>query len=180
MNYRNICIVGLSVLLTACSAPKPISVHGKYESVNYYKPLSEQEKQTEILFMMNQKLDSILNMPVQSKEKNISSKINLYYPYNVASFKHSSDLDRLVNKAKSSKRINIVARTDGNKPTVRDRHIAMSRATNVRNYLVNNGINPTVIFVNYAAATDYADNNFTDVGRANNRRVEIELIEKKQ
>ena len=41
---------------------------------------------------------------------------------------------------------------------------------------MNNGINPTLIFVNYAAATDYTDSNLTAKGRANNRRVEIEII----
>lgn len=178
MNYSKLSIVGLSAaLLTACSAPQPPAINGPLVSVNQTKPLTDIEQQTQLLFMMNQQLESLITLTAKPPLKEpTSTRFNVYYPYNVSSFKTTPELNVIVEKAKTAKRINVLARTDGFKPTERDKYVAMSRATNVRNYLVNNGINPTRIFVNYAAATDYVDSNLTTKGRANNRRVEIELI----
>lgn len=178
MNYRKLSFVGLSaILLTACSVPQPPAINGQLVNVNQTKPLTDIEQQTQLLFMMNQQLESLITLTAKPPLKEpTSTRFNVYYPYNVFSFKTTPELRYIVDNAKKAKRINILGRTDGNKPTARDKYVAMSRATNVRNYLVNNGINPTLIFVNYAAATDYADSNWTAKGRANNRRVEIEII----
>ncbi|GAL15859.1 IncQ plasmid conjugative transfer protein TraP [Vibrio astriarenae] len=83
----------------------------------------------------------------------------------------------LLIESKSACRVELRARTDGAIPTTQDKAVAKARAVNLRDQLVNYGVDSQVITLNYAASTDYADNNWTEEGRANNRRVEVDIFQ---
>lgn len=54
--------------------------------------------------------------------------------------------------------------------------VALKRALSARKYLVDRGVSPLKIMVNFASAADYVTENITPEGRYQNQRVEIELI----
>ena len=66
-------------------------------------------------------------------------------------------------------------RTDGAIETPGESRIARERAAAVRAYLIAAGIDPQRIRTTYQPVGDYATANTTPMGRALNRRVEIEL-----
>jgi len=60
--------------------------------------------------------------------------------------------------------------------SARDEILALKRALSARKYLVDRGVSPLKIMVNFASAADYVTENITPEGRYQNQRVEIELI----
>ncbi|MBT84117.1 MAG: hypothetical protein CMN89_06475 [Sutterellaceae bacterium] len=50
------------------------------------------------------------------------------------------------------------------------------RALSARKYLVDRGVSPLKVMVNFASAADYVTENITPEGRYQNQRVEIELV----
>lgn len=81
----------------------------------------------------------------------------------------------LVKEAKSAPLILLRGRTDGQRETPAESHIAQARAAAVSDYLVAAGVNPTQIRTTYQAIGDHAADNLSASGRALNRRVEIEI-----
>jgi len=43
--------------------------------------------------------------------------------------------------------------------------------------LIANGVSPEKMAINYVSATDYVADNYSPAGRAQNRRVEIEVVQ---
>lgn len=97
-----------------------------------------------------------------------------HYPTNgtTASF---SQMQPVLSAAKTACRIDINGRTDGQKVTTGEKQIAQKRASYVRDQLVKYGVTPERIFTNYSPSTDYVGDNWTEDGRAQNRRVEINV-----
>ena len=81
-----------------------------------------------------------------------------------------STLDR------SSAASDVYKRQSTNRPSARDEILALKRALSARKYLVDRGVSPLKIMVNFASAADYVTENITPEGRYQNQRVEIELI----
>ena len=75
----------------------------------------------------------------------------------------------------SNSPIIISGRTYADKINMADKKIAINRALNARKFLIDNGINPKKISVNYLSSGDFIANNDTEQGRALNRRVEIKI-----
>lgn len=88
----------------------------------------------------------------------------------------SNMTEKLIATAKAAKSINLRGRTDSAVADAPNRRVAAGRATAARAFLVQNGVDPAKIHVSSLAAGDFVANNKSDVGRAKNRRVEIELI----
>ncbi|PKF50226.1 OmpA family protein [Enterovibrio nigricans] len=176
---KRLILVVASLLLTACSAPKPPSITGKYEEVNLVKPKPLSEDVVILkdiqhqLITMNALHVAQLN---QESQPQPSQRFVIHYPFNQTAASTQQMKPALV-AAKSACKVELHARTDGAIPTEGDKTVAKNRAVNLRNQLVRYGIEPTKIFINYAASTDYADNNWTTQGRANNRRVEINIYD---
>lgn len=163
MDLKKFYLIGLSIsTLSACSAPTPPAISGKAEPIN---------QQTSIT-----PLEPVVVTVMQSKP--ITRHYRLYYPYNIATTSRDPLLQNtILPAAKTADRIRILGRTDGRfPPSQQDQWIAERRAINVRNYLVTRGVPASRIDVNYAAATDYIDDNTTESGRMHNRRVDIEII----
>lgn len=95
-------------------------------------------------------------------------------------FKPSAEVVRvLVPAAKAADRINVRGRTDSRLPGSDDPKIAMGRALAARKFLVEQGVSPEKIKVFASASGDFAAPGTDVEGRAINRRVEIELVNKR-
>lgn len=168
-----------SLLLTACSAPKPPSITGKPEEVNLVKPkpLSDEVM---MLSAIQQQLSTMTAIQLKQLNEQPSPQPSqtfvIHYPFNQTVATTQQIKPALV-AAKSACKVELRARTDGAIPTEGDKAVAKKRAIHLRDQLVRYGIEPTTVFINYAASTDYADNNWTTQGRANNRRVEIDIYD---
>ncbi|ELV7517305.1 OmpA family protein [Photobacterium damselae] len=177
MNYCKLSFVALAAaILSACSSqPELPSIQGDYVRINNQAQarINDQQQQIAILYyqmqeLMNQKQPTPINVAPHLYQ--------LFFPYNSARMPLTPELRyEILPQALQATRINLLGRTDGIRPSKRDQQIALERALNVRDYLVNNGVEATKIYLNYASALDYVDNNWSVSGRANNRRVEIEL-----
>ncbi|MCR9802014.1 hypothetical protein [Vibrio parahaemolyticus] len=176
---KKLLILGVaSLLLTACSAPKPPAISGKKEDVNLVKPkpVSDEIKllnQIHTQLIRNQQ--TMLELGTQEPSEP-SQTFVIHYPFNQTTATLHQIKPALV-AAKSACKVELRARTDGAIPTTGDKAVAKKRATKLRDQLVRYGIQPQAININYAASTDYVDNNWTTQGQANNRRVEIDIYD---
>lgn len=78
--------------------------------------------------------------------------------------------------ARTAALIYVSGRTSTQKPSAADEAMALRRALAARAYLVRIGVSPLKIMVNFASGTDFIANNATPEGRAQNQRVDIELV----
>lgn len=72
--------------------------------------------------------------------------------------------------------VTINGRTSTYKWSKADERLALARAVSAREWLVDHGVSPLKIMVNYASAVDYAVDNSTPEGRRQNQRVDIEVF----
>jgi len=87
-------------------------------------------------------------------------------------------LNNLARKVKSSAvRLVITGYTDSRGESTYNRQLSEQRAQSVRTYLINQGINRTVVSVIGRGENSPVASNDTPEGRAQNRRVEIEVYE---
>ncbi|MUK76558.1 OmpA family protein [Aliivibrio fischeri] len=176
MKYsKTLFVATLATLISACSNTPP-KVNGRETQINdlQQEAIQAQSKQIAALkYQVEQLVEGNFPSPMVS----ITPRLyQVYYPFNVSKLTVTPELRYSILKdAKQAVRINLLGRTDAVRPTDSDKKVAMARAMFLRDYFVHNGIDPTIIYVNYASATDYADNNWSRVGRKNNRRVEIEI-----
>lgn len=85
----------------------------------------------------------------------------------------------LVPAAKAAERVNVRGRTDSRVPGADDPRIALARALAARQFLVDRGVDGSKIKVFSLPAGDFAAPAGTEEGRALNRRVEIELVNRR-
>jgi OOP family OmpA-OmpF porin len=116
--------------------------------------------------------------PAVRYEKNTLSAAALF-DLNKATLKESGkaalhDLDEAI-KTRGAKvvDINIVGHTDSTGTTEYNMALSLRRAETVRDYLVSEGINPSIIRVSGEGESDPVASNATAEGRAQNRRVDI-------
>lgn len=79
-------------------------------------------------------------------------------------------------EAKHAAMIYVSGRTSTQRASAADEALALRRALSARQYLVARGVSPLKIMVNFASATDFVADNSTAEGRAQNQRVDIEVI----
>jgi outer membrane protein OmpA-like peptidoglycan-associated protein len=73
-------------------------------------------------------------------------------------------------------RIEVRGRTDGPTPHPADERVALARALAAKHFLVSQGVDPRRIVLNFVSGAEYVADNTTAEGRAENRRVEIEVF----
>lgn len=86
-----------------------------------------------------------------------------------------SAADELLSLAKRARVIHLRGRTDGAAYSAGDEKVALNRALAARDYLVENGVSPALVQLDYVSGSDYLADNSTPEGRSRNRRVEVEL-----
>lgn len=177
MKYSKPLFVALAAaLLSGCSASTPPSIYGDDVLVNNMLKMKI-EMQEEQLESLNYHVAKLVAQEIPAPINVAPMLFQLFYPYNESALSVTPQLRYdILQLSKGAQRINLLGRTDGATPTESDLLVAKYRALGVRDYLVKNGVSPTVIYVNFASATDYADNNWSYTGRTNNRRVEIEIF----
>lgn len=104
------------------------------------------------------------------------ARLTIYFPPNGTAFKPDPGvLKQLDSFLPVAERIDVIARTDADKPSSADEAVALKRALNAREYLIRRGVAPSMIYVQYASAVDFAGDNSTAFGRSQNRRVELAI-----
>ena len=176
MNKTLVLVLSLGSFLTGCAAPLPPTISGEAEEVNIVKP-TPISPEIRLLTQINSQLMSNTMAIHQINNKPISSqRFVIHYPPNQTNATIEQIKPALV-AAKAACRVELLARTDGAIPTEHDKVVAKNRAINLRDQLIKYGIQSTAVFINYAASTDYANNNWTTDDRASNRRVEVQIFE---
>jgi outer membrane protein OmpA-like peptidoglycan-associated protein len=94
------------------------------------------------------------------------------------SFQASAPFKRfLLQAAKQAAQIEIRGRTDGTGGGEANQRVATARASAARQYLIAQGVSPTKIRTSALGSGGYLTDNTTLVGKATNRRVEIEAMD---
>ena len=106
----------------------------------------------------------------------ISSMVMVSFPDSSTTFQPPVDVAAVLDDARTASMIYINGRTSTTRPSARDEALALKRALSARKYLVDRGVSPLKVMVNFASAADYITENITPEGRYQNQRVEIELI----
>ena len=106
----------------------------------------------------------------------ISSLVRVSFPDSSTRFQPPSDVVDALAHAKDAAMIYVSGRTSTGNPSARDEALAFARAAAARVYLIERGVSPLKIMVNYVSAADYIEDNSTVAGRLANQRVDIELI----
>jgi len=91
----------------------------------------------------------------------------------------STDLDKLVKYLQDnmSVRVEIQGHTDSRGSVALNNRLSKNRAVSVMNYLISKGIAANRLVANGYGSSQPADTNNTPEGRANNRRVEMKILE---
>lgn len=106
----------------------------------------------------------------------VSGMVSVLFADNSTAFRPTPEQAEMLADAKDAAMVTINGRTSTNKPSQRDEGLALARAVAARAWLVERGVSPLKIMLNYASATDYAADNTTTEGRKLNQRVEVEVF----
>lgn len=106
----------------------------------------------------------------------ISTTVIVTYPDSSTRFDPSMEAQMHLEHARDAVIIYVSGRTSTDTPSAKDEALAFKRAAAARAYLIQEGISPLKIMVNYISAADYVADNSTSWGKAANQRVEIEMV----
>ena len=106
----------------------------------------------------------------------ISSMVMVSFPDSSTTFQPPVDVAAVLDDARTASMIYINGRTSTNRPSARDEALALKRALSARKYLVDRGVSPLKVMVNFASAADFVADNSTAEGRRENQRVDIEVV----
>lgn len=115
----------------------------------------------------------LLSAPLHAE---IPTVIRVTFPYASTTFQPSAEVTKMLFDAKNASIIYVSGRTSTHSPSARDEALAFARAAAARKYLIDHGVSPLKIMLNYASATDFIVDNSTPEGMLENQRVDIEMI----
>ncbi|HET9239195.1 MAG TPA: OmpA family protein [Oligoflexus sp.] len=176
-------LAGFFLLASCASAPKPPVVDGSNrQPINNAETaeviaLRQQLAQTEARLRQEQSrpvLDPLAMQPAPE-----SQTISIYFPSKGTRFRLNPDEEaRLLPLLAKARRVEVRGRTDGKRPSAVDEKVALIRALDAQRYLIGQGVSPAIISVNYVSAGDYVADNVSAMGKAANRRVDIEIFQR--
>lgn len=130
--------------------------------------------------LANQQIEKDLSHYSQVKAQVKGKSITVMrapFAFGSKDFVPSDDLkNALIPAAQKSLSIRLRGRTDSDVADYINARIAQQRALSVKEFLIQNGIDPKKIHVYSTAAGNFIADNLTEAGKAQNRRVDIELI----
>ena len=184
---RKLVVLSSILLLGACtSAPRPPVVDGSnrhavnsIESVEIIALRSQLAQSQEKLRLEQSRpvIDPVALQPIKPPAR--SQTFSIYFPFKGTNFRLSADDSaQLLPLLSNARRVEVRGRTDGKRPNAGDAKIALNRALAAQRFLIGQGVSPAIISVNYVSAGDYVADNFSAVGRSQNRRVDIEVFNK--
>lgn len=106
----------------------------------------------------------------------VSRTVTVPFAYSSSEFQPGPTASALLEASIHASMITICGRTSNHYPSRADEMIALSRAVAARDYLIELGVSPLKIMINYASAMDYIADNTTDEGMSQNQRVDIQLF----
>lgn len=106
----------------------------------------------------------------------ISEMVAVLFADNSMVFRPTPEQINMLANAEAAAMVTISGRTSTKKPSQRDEGLALARAVAARAWLVERGVSPLKIMLNYASAMDFTADNTTTDGRKLNQRVEVELF----
>lgn len=169
-------LVIISGCLVGCSAPQPPAISGKPQPVNINQPKTISPEMVLLSQIRNELIHNQETLAAMSQKRKPTPSKHFIIKYPVGGTQASiKQITPSLTAAKSACKVELLARTDGTIANKADKIVAQKRAINLRNQFVKYGVSPVTLFINYAASTDYADNNWSQEGRANNRRVVINI-----
>lgn len=128
------------------------------------------------LYEANARLDQIEAQLVAAA----SAIVQVTFPTRSTKFKPSPSVaETLLSAAKAADSVNVRGRTDARIAGPADPRIALGRALAARKFLIDGGVKPAKIKVFSQADGDFIAPNTTKEGRALNRRVEIEAVNRR-
>jgi outer membrane protein OmpA-like peptidoglycan-associated protein len=187
-NMRKIAVISSAALMAACSSlPVPPVVDGSdrhpvnsRETAELLALRAQLAQTQELLQLREQNTTSPVALnptPMPAPVSLITSQtVSVLFPFNGTKFNPTiGQTETLHPLLTNAKRIVVRGRTDGQHASAADEQVALNRALSAQRYLVNQGVSPLIISVNYLSAGDYVADNNSVTGRAQNRRVEIEV-----
>ena len=172
---RVLVVVSLAAALAACgSIPKPPTVSGKDRAaVNPTLPNGEPAAAIASAAPDALGRPAVVTAVPPSPSPRL---VAVYFEWNRAEFHPTAQQERALRELLDGKvrSISVRGRTDG-PATSGDELVAIRRALAAKDWLIDNGVSPQLIAVNYVSAGDYVAGNKTSAGRALNRRVDIEV-----
>jgi outer membrane protein OmpA-like peptidoglycan-associated protein len=188
-NMRKIAVISSVVLMSACSSlPVPPVVDGgdrhpvnSRETAELLSLRAQLAQIQEIIQLRKQTtttLPTVLNSASVAAPVSqiMSHTVNVLFPFNGTKFNPTiNQTETLLPLLADAKRVVVRGRTDGQHMSAADEQVALNRALSAQRYLVNQGVSPLIISINYLSAGDYVADNNSMAGRAQNRRVEIEV-----
>ena len=150
--------------LVSCTAPKPKTLSGKKRvPINSTEIVIPQPEKPEPVFVARPPEPAMFTFNFEFE------RTDLTIP--------NDALHQLLPLAKQAQKIQIRGRTDNTKESDFDLNIAKGRALAARSFLIEKGVDPRNLYINYSSASDYVSENVTPEGRAKNRRVEILIFQ---
>lgn len=106
-----------------------------------------------------------------------SNSLSVPFEFGSTTFDPNPFATEMLKLAPYSAMVIINGRTSNMTYSKRDEQIALKRAISARNYLIDIGVSPLKILINYASAADYIVDNTSLTGKGINQRVDIQLIQ---
>lgn len=184
---RKLVVLSSVLLLGACASPPvPPVVDGSHRTAVNTPESAEVIALRAQLAQSQEKLRLEQSRPVVSPvalqpvpPPPTSRKFSVHFPYNGTDFHLSADDSaQLLPLLANARRVEVRGRTDGQHPHAGDEKIALNRALAAQRFLIGQGVSPAIISVNYVSAGDYVADNFSAIGRSQNRRVDIVVFNK--
>ncbi len=115
------------------------------------------------------------------KIKEIDDKTIIYFPYGSTQKLDDNEveayLDEIVSRVKSSgESIRLTGHTDDDGSEAFNLALGERRAIAIQNYLIKKGLSPRRVIVTSRGEKDPIANNYTEEGKAKNRRTELQII----
>lgn len=184
---RKLVVLSSVLLLGACSSPpRPPVVDGSARQVVNSPESAEviglraQLAQSQEKLRLEQARPVVSPVVVQPAPPPARTHtFSVHFPYNGTKFHmRADDAAQLLPLLGNARRVELRGRTDGQHPSAADEKIALNRALAAQRFLIGQGVSPAIISVNYVSAGDYVADNFSAVGRSQNRRVDIVVFNK--
>jgi len=174
-------VLSVVILASCSSAPKPPVADGSdrqaVNSLAMAELIALRAQLSETQLKLRQEQSRPVMDPIVMQPAPLSQTFSFYFPTNSTKFRLSTDeSERLLPLLAKAQRVEVRGRTDGQRPSAADEKIALNRALDAQRYLIGQGVSPGIISVNYVSAGDYVADNISVIGKARNRRVDIEVF----
>ncbi|MCU7927512.1 MAG: OmpA family protein [Candidatus Thiodiazotropha sp. (ex Dulcina madagascariensis)] len=106
----------------------------------------------------------------------VSTLVRVPYPWGSTAFSPNTDTAEMLKDARYAAMVYISGRTSTQQPSAYDESLAFARAASARKYLIERGVSPLKIMMNYVSGDDFIADNSTPEGKRANQRVDIEMM----